>query len=104
MYSSGKDSDLLIHEATFEDELSHEAKIKMHSTTSEAISIGKRMNAKFTLLTHFSQRYYKIPVITEHFDDKVGMAFDNMRVSWIIRWKYYSKWNTYYHYVFSYSS
>ncbi|XP_065203622.1 ribonuclease Z, mitochondrial [Planococcus citri] len=76
----GKDSDLLIHEATFEDDLAHEAKMKMHSTASEAIAVGKQMNAKFTILTHFSQRYYKIPVITEHFDDKVGMAFDNMRV------------------------
>lgn len=74
-------SDVLIHEATFEDDLAHEAKMKMHSTTSEAINIGKKMNAKFTLLTHFSQRYYKIPVMSEHFDDNVGVAFDNLRVS-----------------------
>lgn len=51
----------------------------MHSTYSEAISVGKDMNAKFTILTHFSQRYYKIPLIDE-FGDNVGVAFDNMRV------------------------
>lgn len=76
----GKDSDLLIHEATMEDELSAEAVIKMHSTTSEAIEIGRRMNAKYTLLTHFSQRYAKLPRFNENFSDNVGIAFDNMRV------------------------
>jgi len=38
------------------------------------------MNAKFILLTHFSQRYAKVPVITENFSSNVGIAFDNMRV------------------------
>jgi len=74
----GKDSDILIHEATLEDDLKHEAIIKQHSTTSEAILVGKRMGAKYTLLTHFSQRYAKVPVITSNFDSSVGIAFDNM--------------------------
>ncbi|ODM99911.1 Ribonuclease Z, mitochondrial [Orchesella cincta] len=76
----GKDSDVLIHEATMEDDLKQEAKIKMHSTTSEAIEIGNQMGAKFILLTHFSQRYAKVPVINENFSSNVGIAFDNMRV------------------------
>ena len=76
----GKDCDLLIHEATMEDQLVEEARLKFHSTTSEAIKIGVDMNAKFTLLTHFSQRYAKIPVFNEQFNDRVGLAFDNMRV------------------------
>ncbi|CAL8095069.1 unnamed protein product [Orchesella dallaii] len=76
----GKDSDVLIHEATMEDDLKQEAKIKMHSTTSEAIEIGNKMRAKFILLTHFSQRYAKVPVINENFSSNVGIAFDNMRV------------------------
>lgn len=75
----GMNSDLLIHEATMEDELSGEALIKMHSTTSQAIDIGRKMKAKFTLLTHFSQRYAKIPNLTNHYED-VGVAFDNMQV------------------------
>ncbi|XP_044272419.1 ribonuclease Z, mitochondrial isoform X2 [Tribolium madens] len=76
----GKNSDLLIHEATMEDELAAEAVIKMHSTTSQAIEIGRRMDAKYTLLTHFSQRYAKLPRFNENFSDNVGIAFDNMRV------------------------
>nr|XP_008197361.1 PREDICTED: ribonuclease Z, mitochondrial isoform X2 [Tribolium castaneum] len=76
----GKTSDLLIHEATMEDELAAEAVIKMHSTTSQAIEIGRQMEAKYTLLTHFSQRYAKLPRFNENFSDNVGIAFDNMRV------------------------
>lgn len=77
----GMNSDLLIHEATMEDELEHEAKIKMHSTTSQAIQIGKDMNAKFILLTHFSQRYARVPRISVNIANNVGIAFDNMHVS-----------------------
>lgn len=76
----GKDSDLLIHEATMEDELAAEAVIKMHSTTSQAISIGQQMFAKYTLLTHFSQRYAKLPRFNENFSESIGIAFDNMQV------------------------
>ncbi len=76
----GKNCDLLIHEASMEDELVDEARLKFHSTTSEAIEVGKNMNANFTILTHFSQRYAKIPVFNQKFNDRVGIAFDNMRV------------------------
>ncbi|KAJ3025658.1 Zinc phosphodiesterase ELAC protein 2, partial [Rhizophlyctis rosea] len=57
----GSDADLLIHEATFENDLHKEAVDKKHSTTSEAMKVGGRMRAKWVLLTHFSQRYPKIP-------------------------------------------
>jgi len=79
--SLGQDSDICIHEATMEDELVHEARLKMHSTTSEAIEIGNKMNAKFTMLTHFSQRYAKVPKIDSGLAPNVGIAFDNMIVS-----------------------
>lgn len=59
----GKDTTVLIHEATFDDELEGDARAKKHSTTSEALGIGARMNAKAVVLTHFSQRYQKIPVL-----------------------------------------
>jgi ribonuclease Z len=72
---------LLIHEATLEDELLEEAKSKLHSTTSQAIEVGQRMGAKFTLLTHFSQRYAKLPRLNASFTKDVGIAFDNMQVS-----------------------
>ena len=57
LVNAGKDCDLLIHEATFEDTKQDDAIKKRHSTTSEARSIASRMKAKHTILTHFSQRY-----------------------------------------------
>lgn len=63
-----------------EDELAHEAVSKMHSTTSQAISIGQKMEAKHILLTHFSQRYAKLPRFNDNFTANVGIAFDNMQV------------------------
>ncbi|KAI8932764.1 hypothetical protein NX059_010254 [Plenodomus lindquistii] len=59
----GADSTVLIHEATFDDELQGDARAKKHSTTSEAIGIGSQMEAKAVVLTHFSQRYQKMPVL-----------------------------------------
>ena len=78
------ESDLLIHEATMEDDLWEEAKAKMHCTTSQAIEIGKKMQAKHIILTHFSQRYAKLPrILGENLGHNVGVAFDNMKVTTI---------------------
>lgn len=71
---------MLIHEATMEDELSGEAVTKMHSTTSQAIQVGKDMDAKNIILTHFSQRYAKLPRFNDNFAGNVSIAFDNMLV------------------------
>ncbi|SLM41394.1 tRNase Z endonuclease [Lasallia pustulata] len=59
----GKGSTVLLHEATFDDELKGDAEAKKHSTTSEALAVGAAMGARRVLLTHFSQRYAKIPVM-----------------------------------------
>ncbi|XP_074826641.1 zinc phosphodiesterase ELAC protein 2 isoform X2 [Natator depressus] len=67
----GKDTTLLIHEATLEDGLEEEAVEKTHSTTSQAIGVGMKMNAEFIMLNHFSQRYAKIPLFSADFSDKV---------------------------------
>uniref|UniRef100_A0A3P8TN26 Zinc phosphodiesterase ELAC protein 2 n=1 Tax=Amphiprion percula TaxID=161767 RepID=A0A3P8TN26_AMPPE len=76
----GKNATFLIHEATLEDELAEEAVEKRHSTTSQAIGIGMKMNADFIMLNHFSQRYAKIPLFNEDFNDRVGISFDHMRI------------------------
>ncbi|XP_030751633.1 ribonuclease Z, mitochondrial isoform X3 [Sitophilus oryzae] len=76
----GMFSDVLIHEATMEDDLANEAVVKTHSTTSQAIEVGKLMEAKYTILTHFSQRYAKLPRFNENFSENVGIAFDNMLI------------------------
>lgn len=79
----GKDATVLIHEATFENNLKSDAVIKKHSTTEEALEIGEKMNAKFVILTHFSQRYPKIPIdkveLTRH-GHNTTVAFDCMSV------------------------
>lgn len=61
----GKGSTVCIHEATFDDELQWDAEAKNHSTTSEALGVAQAMGAKACVLTHFSQRYQKLPVL-EH--------------------------------------
>lgn len=77
----GHGSHLLIHEATMEDGMEQEAKEKTHSTMSQAIQAGRLMEAEFTLLTHFSQRYSRIPLFNNKLEVNVGVAFDNMVVT-----------------------
>jgi ribonuclease Z len=78
----GKDATILIHEATFEDFLEMDAISKRHTTISEAIAVGKAMNAYRVILTHFSQRYQSIPLLPEPKDrDQVILAFDYMHLS-----------------------
>jgi ribonuclease Z len=86
----GRGATVLIHEATFDDELKGDAAAKKHSTTSDALWVAKEMGARRVLLTHFSQRYQKIPVMQENGvhggegeekkDVGVIVAFDGMRV------------------------
>jgi len=93
----GRNATLCIHEATVANSEPRDALDKMHCTTDEAISIGKRMNAKFILLTHFSQKWSKVPEFVlewserGHGDDSkyenVGIAFDHMSVKIGDMWK-----------------
>ncbi len=55
----GKDSDVLIHEATFSKELADTASERKHSTSVDAATDAKNMNAKKLFLTHISSRYEK---------------------------------------------
>lgn len=71
--------DVLIHEGTMDDDLLEDAKQKRHSTVSQALDIGARMKARHVILTHFSQRYSKVPLI-DHLPSNVIIAFDNMKV------------------------
>ncbi|OJD19610.1 hypothetical protein AJ78_00467 [Emergomyces pasteurianus Ep9510] len=59
----GADSTVLIHEATFEDDMLQDAMAKRHSTCGEALRVAKRMRARNVVLTHFSQRYTHKPTI-----------------------------------------
>lgn len=81
LMEASRGATLLIHEATFEDSLVDEAMAKNHSTTSEAIDIGNSAGAYRIILTHFSQRYPKIPVVDERHMHKTCIAFDLMSVN-----------------------
>ena len=84
LINAGQGADLLIHEATFEDELVQDAIERRHCTVSEALEVAGKMNAHFTLLTHFSQRYPKVsPALlnSECARQKTGIAFDCFSVS-----------------------
>jgi hypothetical protein len=73
---------LLIHEATFEDQLQHQAVSKRHSTVTEALDAGQKMQAAHTLLTHFSQRYASGPEIPRDHAHaaRAILAFDGLRL------------------------
>ena len=76
---AGQGADLLIHEATFGRGFEDHARLKRHSTAPQAIEVGRRMLARFTVLTHFSKRYNKLPMFEEQFvTGSVVVAFDMM--------------------------
>ncbi|KAG6039916.1 hypothetical protein E4U19_002211 [Claviceps sp. Clav32 group G5] len=82
-----KGAHLLVHECTFGDDKKDDAKAKKHSTMGEALDIARQMEAKRTLLTHFSQRYTKQRSLRRGATVQDGreepcalLAFDLMRV------------------------
>jgi len=50
-------ADLLIHEATFDDEMLERAQEDGHSTPSQAAEVAKEASVKRLILTHISARY-----------------------------------------------
>ncbi|KAJ5359643.1 uncharacterized protein N7496_012056 [Penicillium cataractarum] len=64
--SIGRDSTVLIHEATFQNDMVGSALAKRHSTAAEALEVGRRMGARAIFLTHFSQRYQKVACIDQN--------------------------------------
>ncbi|CAA7269249.1 unnamed protein product [Cyclocybe aegerita] len=91
----GADTTVLIHESTMADFDAEMAIKKGHSTMGQAIEIGKRMNAKNILLTHFSARYPKLPpslsnqVAREGPDAKnlIVFGFDHLNLTLGEMWK-----------------
>ncbi|MFL6278432.1 MAG: ribonuclease Z [Blastocatellia bacterium] len=49
--------DLIIHEATYTDDMAYEARDYGHSTAAQAAQIAGEANAQRLLITHFSTRY-----------------------------------------------
>ncbi len=42
-----------------------QAIVHKHSTLSEAILVGKKMKAKYTLLTHFPSLFQQVPQLSD---------------------------------------
>ncbi|KAL7057573.1 hypothetical protein AAHC03_016722 [Spirometra sp. Aus1] len=106
---AGQGCDLLIHEATMADGYEDQAAVRLCCmeldpttvfgessepvdeqivpfTTSEAITIGRAMKAKFILLNHFSQRFARLPNF-DTFQENIAPTFDFMRVRLCDLWK-----------------
>ena len=76
LIQEGYRATVLIHEATLDDCLIEHAIMKFHSTLGEALQVAAAMEVWKIVLTHFSQRYSKIPESTKV--DAV-YAFDLMK-------------------------
>jgi len=70
-------ADLLIHEATFDDELLDKALEDGHSTPSQAAETAKKARAKRLILTHLSSRYKNAQSLLE----QAKKIFPNVNVA-----------------------
>lgn len=80
LIDAGKNCTLLIHEASIEDDFIREASMKKHCTPQQVVDISEKMNAQFTIMTHFSKRYLAVPVFPECNQRHIACAFDFMKV------------------------
>ena len=79
----GRGVDLLIHEATFTQDLAEEAHDYGHSTATEAARIALESEARRLLITHFSTRYADTSVLLDEarsFFSETVMAQDLMEL------------------------
>lgn len=80
LISLGQNCHLLIHEATYPDDCIDRAAVNRHCTVAQAIEQSQKMNAKYTILTHFSKRY-QYPQIDSLKYKNIGIAFDFMELT-----------------------
>lgn len=61
-----RQADLLVHEATYTEDMSDEAVERGHSTAAEAARVARDANARHLLITHYSPRYEDVePLLAE---------------------------------------
>ena len=77
-YLKAHEVTLLIHEATFLDDLNELAKEKKHSTAKDAALLAKEGNVKKLILTHFSARYLDA---LDKLEDEAREYFENTIVA-----------------------
>ncbi|MEM2726866.1 MAG: ribonuclease Z [Archaeoglobaceae archaeon] len=73
-----KNADLLIHDASFSEEMKEWAIESGHSTAKEAGEVAKRANVKKLVLTHLSARYSKDPTILLN---EAKEVFENVEIA-----------------------
>jgi len=79
-----ENADLLIHDATFDDDLWERAREDGHSTPSQAGKTAKKAGAKRLVLTHISARYKEAGLLLEQAKkvfSHVDLAEDFMRIN-----------------------
>ncbi len=72
-----RDADLLIHEATIDDELAERASQYGHSTPRQAALLAKEANVKRLILTHIGLRYDNADVLRK----QAAKIFPNVEVA-----------------------
>jgi len=79
-----ENADLLIHDATFDDDLWERVREDGHSTPSQAAKTAKKAGAKRLVLTHISARYKEAGLLLEQAKKvfpRVDLAEDFMRIN-----------------------
>ncbi|MFP3984482.1 MAG: ribonuclease Z [Candidatus Bathyarchaeia archaeon] len=79
-----ENADLLIHDCTFDDDLSERAEEDGHSTPRRATETAKKAKAKRLVLTHISARYKTADLLLEQAKkgfSKVDVAEDFMKIN-----------------------
>ncbi|MFH0798418.1 MAG: ribonuclease Z [Candidatus Woesearchaeota archaeon] len=83
-YELAKDSDLLICESTYDEEMEEKAKEYRHLSSNQAAEIAKTSKSKKLILTHFSQRYKTVAKLksqAKKIFKNVECAKDFMKIS-----------------------
>ncbi|CAF4451176.1 unnamed protein product [Rotaria sp. Silwood2] len=85
----GQNVNVLIHESKLETGLEVYASQMRHCTMAQAIDVGYRINAKYTILWHFSRRYAKVLFLSEtkndderQQDEKQEQQYNNVSISY----------------------
>ncbi|MHA1596571.1 MAG: ribonuclease Z [Candidatus Asgardarchaeia archaeon] len=81
--SVAKEADVLIHEATYSDDMREEAHMRGHSTAKDAAKVAKKAGVKLLILTHFSARYKDVSLLEKEareIFEKTIAAHDLMRI------------------------
>lgn len=77
-----RNATVLIHEATFLDELEERAKEDGHSTARQAAELANKAGVSRLILTHISSRYSEPSVVK----DEAGQIFENVVIAEDLMW------------------